>query len=255
MDLATVVGLSGAAVLVVGSILIAPGATLRGFFDLPSVIMVIGGAIVTVMVAVPFRRVLNLMPVLLKTVFVKSPDLRGLVSTMVEFAVIARRDGILALENHLDENTDSFVAMGIRLAVDGTDPELIEKLLMAEIESLAERHKKGKQVCDLFGKYAPAYGMIGTLVGLVIMLSNMSDPSAIGPGMAVALLTTLYGALLANAFFLPLGDKLAYYSREELQARMLVVSGVLAIQSGDNPRIVEQKLNVFLAPKERVAAS
>ena len=170
---------------------------------------------------------------------------------MVEFATVARRDGILALENHLDKGINPFVATGIRMAVDGTDPELIEKLMMAEVESLQARHRNGKMLLELFGKYAPAFGMIGTLCGLVAMLANLSDPSAIGPGMAVALLTTLYGAVLSNAVVLPMADKLTYYSRAEVQARMMIVQGVMAIQSGDNPRIVEQKLNVFLAPKAR----
>lgn len=251
MDFATVLGLVGSLTLVVISILVAPGASLGGFYDLPSIIMVIGGAILTCLTSMPAGRFLNLFRVIAKAIFVPSVDLKKLVATLVEFAVVARRDGILALENQIDDSTDPFVATGIRMAVDGTDPELIEKLLMAEIESLADRHKKGKMVCDLMGKYAPAFGMIGTLVGLVIMLSNMDDPAAIGPGMAVALLTTLYGALMANAVFLPLADKLSYYSREEMQARMLVLQGVMSIQSGDNPRIVEQKLNVFLSPKER----
>lgn len=254
MDIATVIGLGGSAFLVVAAILISPGATLMGFVDYPSIVMVVGGGVMTVLVSVPLGNVLGISKVLLKTVFITRSDLKGLVSKMVEFAMVARRDGILALENHIDDTTDPFLATGIRMAVDGTDPSIIEKLLMSEIESLSERHKKGKQVCDLLGKYAPAWGMIGTLVGLVIMLGNMSDPSAIGPGMAVALLTTLYGALIANAMFLPLSDKLAYYSKSEMTARLLILQGVMAIQSGDNPRVVEQKLNVFLTPKERPVA-
>ncbi|QDU59191.1 Chemotaxis protein PomA [Planctomycetes bacterium Pan216] len=247
MDIATLVGLIGTFTL----ILIAIGSNLPGFIDPASVVIVIGGATLTVMTSMPLGRVLGLHKVVMKSVFTQSNDLKGLASKLVEFATVARRDGILALENHIDDDTDPFISTGVRMAVDGTDPQLIEKLLFAEIESLADRHKNGKAICDLMGKYAPAFGMIGTLIGLVIMLSNMSDPSAIGPGMAVALLTTLYGAVMANAIFLPIADKLAYYSKEELKARMLILQGVMAIQSGDNPRIVEQKLNVFLAPSER----
>ena len=249
MDIATIIGIFGTIALLIGSIML--GGDLMGFVDYPSVGIVIGGATLTVMTSMPLAQFLGVFKVIPKTVMATSTDLKSLVASLVEFAVIARRDGILALENHIDEKTDSFIATGIRMAVDGTDPELIEKLMLADIESLVDRHKAGKQVLDLAGKYAPAFGMIGTLIGLVSMLANMSDPSAIGPGMAVALLTTLYGAVLANAVYLPLSDKLSIYSRRELLARTLVLQGVMSIQSGDNPRIVEQKLNVFLAPKDR----
>lgn len=249
MDIATVIGLVGTTVLLIISIML--GGSLLAYVDYPSIAMVLGGGALTVLTSIPLRQFLGLPKVLMKTVLVKKDDLKQLVANIVEFAVVARRDGILALENHINDQTHPFIASGIRMAVDGTDPELIEKLLMAEIESLADRHKAGKQTCDLMGKYMPAFGMIGTLVGLVAMLGNMSDPSAIGPGMAVALLTTLYGAILANAVFIPMSDKLAIYSRQEMMARMLIIQGVMAIQSGDNPRIVEQKLNVFLAPSER----
>jgi chemotaxis protein MotA len=196
----------------------------------------------------------NFFKVGLKVIFPPNVNLKQIMTQLVEFATIARRDGILAIENHLDGNTNKFVATGIRMAVDGTDPELIEKLMMSDIESLQTRHRNGKVFFDLFAKYAPAFGMIGTLIGLVAMLANLSDPSAIGPGMAVALLTTLYGAVLANAVCLPISDKLAFYSRMETHARMMIVQGVMAIQSGDNPRIVEQKLNVFLPPNQRATS-
>lgn len=249
MDLATIIGLIGSTVLLIGSIMY--GGDIRGYVDYPSIAIVVGGAALTVMTSVTLEQCFGVAKVIMKTIFVKNQDSRAIVASLVEFAVIARRDGILALENHIDDKTDPFIATGIRMAVDGADPELIEKLLQSDIEMMSERHKFGKQTLDLFGKYAPAFGMIGTLVGLVAMLANMSDPSAIGPGMAVALLTTLYGAVLANMVCLPLADKLAIYSKRELQARLLILQGVMAIQSGDNPRIVEQKLNVFLAPKDR----
>jgi chemotaxis protein MotA len=249
MDIATIIGLIGTGALVLISILI--GGPLGPYIDYPSIAMVIGGGTLTVLTSVPLKQFLTLPKVVMKAFIVKKQDLRPLVTSMVEFAVVARRDGILALENHINDTTHPFAASGIRMAVDGTDPELIEKLLNAEIESLADRHKSGKQVCDLMGKYAPAFGMIGTLVGLVAMLGNMADPSSIGPSMAVALLTTLYGALIANAMFLPISDKLSIYSRQEMTARLLILQGVMAIQQGDNPRIVESKLNVFLSPKER----
>ena len=140
------------------------------------------------------------------------------------------------------------------MAVDGTDPELIEQVMTAELDNLTERHGVGKGMLDAMGKYAPAFGMIGTLVGLVIMLQNMDDPSKIGPGMAVALLTTMYGAIVANAFAGPLADRLARRSAEEVLIKTIIIKGVMSIQSGDNPRIVEQKLKTFLPPAQRAAA-
>jgi len=140
------------------------------------------------------------------------------------------------------------------MAVDGTDPDLIETVMLSDLEAVEARHMEGKSLFDNIGRYAPAFGMIGTLVGLVIMLQNMSDPDSIGPAMAIALLTTFYGALLANLVALPLADKLGLRSREEMMLRMIVIKGVMAIQSGDNPRIVEQKLKTFLPNRLRVTA-
>jgi len=148
---------------------------------------------------------------------------------------------------------DDFVVKGIQMAIDGTDPELIEQILTSELDSISDRHNRGKSIFDTMGKYAPAFGMIGTLIGLVIMLQNMDDPSKIGPGMAVALLTTLYGALVANLVCLPLADKLARRSGDELLLKEIVIRGVMSIQSGDNPRVVEQKLKTFLSPTMRAS--
>jgi chemotaxis protein MotA len=170
---------------------------------------------------------------------------------MVSYAEIARRDGILSLESTTKDIEDPFIVLGIQMAVDGTDPELIEQVLTNDLENLADRHDVGKALLETIGKYAPAFGMIGTLVGLVIMLSNMDDPAAIGPGMAVALLTTMYGAIIANAMSLPLADRLSRRSAEEVLYRTIIIKGVMSIQSGDNPRIVEQKLRTYLPPSER----
>ena len=181
-----------------------------------------------------------------KAFFSKPKDVKQLIADMVRYAEVARRDGILSLENMTRDMADEFVKSGIQMAVDGTDPELIEQVMTNELDAVAERHQQGKALFDNLGKYAPAFGMIGTLVGLVIMLQNMDDPSAIGPGMAIALLTTLYGALIANMVALPIADKLAVRSEEEALLKRIVIRGVISIQSGDNPRIVEQKLQTFL---------
>ena len=170
------------------------------------------------------------------------------------YAEVARRDGILALENVAGNIKDPFLVSGIQMAVDGTDPELIESILMSDLDAVEARHAEGKALFDNVGRFAPAFGMIGTLIGLVIMLQNMSDPSAIGPAMAVALLTTMYGAVLANLFALPMAEKLGVRSRKEVLLRMVIIKGVMSIQSGDNPRIVEQKLKTFLPNRLRETA-
>jgi chemotaxis protein MotA len=137
------------------------------------------------------------------------------------------------------------------MAVDGTRPEVIEDIMRTEVDAITARHRDGKSVIDQMGRFAPAFGMIGTLMGLIMMLGNMSDPSGIGAGMAVALITTLYGAIISNGLFLPFAEKLAYLHKQEMLSLEIVIRGIMAIQSGENPRIVEQKLNTFLPPKLR----
>jgi chemotaxis protein MotA len=148
---------------------------------------------------------------------------------------------------------DEFIVRGVKMAVDGTDPELIQQIMDTELEALQDRHAQAKSMLDTMGRYCPAFGMIGTLLGLIFMLSNMDDPAAIGPGMAVALITTLYGAMVANMFTGPIGDRLAARDAEEVLIKTIIAAGVMAIQSGDNPRVVESKLLTYLPPAQRVA--
>ncbi|HNQ22321.1 MAG TPA: MotA/TolQ/ExbB proton channel family protein [Phycisphaerae bacterium] len=250
MDIATLIGLIAGVSMMLWAIL--SSAELKTFVDFPSVLIVIGGSVCASLISFPLRNLLGVAKVIKNCVFARPPDTIKLIADMVRFAEVARRDGILSLENMTAEIKDPFIVSGIQMAVDGTDPDLIETIMTTELEAIESRHGEGKALLDALGKYAPAFGMIGTLIGLVIMLKNMEDPATIGPAMAVALLTTLYGAWISNLFALPLSDKLALRSREELLAKMIVIKGVLAIQSGDNPRIVEQKLKTFLPSRERV---
>jgi chemotaxis protein MotA len=172
---------------------------------------------------------------------------KELIEAMVGYADIARRDGVFALERCAENIDDPFVVQGLHMVVDGCDPDLIESALMGHIEALEARHAEGKALFDNVGRFAPAFGMIGTLVGLVIMLRDMRDPTNIGPALALALLTTLYGAVLANLVALPLAEKLARRSRQEVLLKMIAVRGIRAIQCGDNPRLVGQKLNILLS--------
>ena len=249
MDIATIIGMILGFSLILWAML--SKGTVEMFMDPAGVAIVAGGTLAVALMSFPLKQVLAVTKVIRHAFLTKSRDLPALIKELVKFAEVARRDGILSLENMTRDNENTFLVSGIQMAVDGTDPELIEQIMCSEVESVSERHLSGKAILENMGKYAPAFGMIGTLVGLVLMLANMDDPDAIGPGMAVALLTTLYGAMAANMVFLPLSEKLALRSQEEILSMNIAMRGVMSIQSGDNPRIVEQKLKIFVAPALR----
>lgn len=249
MDLSTVVGLILAFGLVFAAIL--AGGSIAAFIDIPSVLIVIGGTFACCLTNFPLPTVLSLPGVVKNAFFMKPLSPLDTVSTLVSFAERARREGILALEGSMDEIDDDFIRSGLRLAVDGVEPELIKDILQTELAFIEDRHRNGQNIFEYMGSAAPALGMIGTLVGLVKMLGNLSDPNAIGPSMAIALLTTLYGAIMANLMFIPLAGKLKARSQEEILIKEVAIEGVMSIQSGDNPRILEQKLLAFLAPAIR----
>lgn len=251
MDIATLIGLFMGISLVGYAIFTGAGEQAKAFVHPLSAMIVIGGAISSVMISFSLATFFRAGKVALKAFLHKEQSAQKLIDDLVGYAEVARRDGILSLESAIRDADDTFIVQGIQMAVDGTDPDLIEAIMDNELEALAGRHATGKAVFDAIGKYAPAYGMIGTLVGLVIMLMNMDDPAAIGPGMAVALLTTMYGSIFANMFALPIADKLGARNDEELMLKSIVIKGVMSIQSGDNPRIVEQKLKTFLPPSMR----
>ncbi len=249
MDIATLIGLLAGTGLIGWAIM--SKSDIGNFVDPASVAIVIGGSVAASLISNPLKDFLGIAKVIKNTLFTQAQDPKKLIDDLVGYAEVARRDGILSLENTVKDIDDDFVVRGIQMAVDGTDPELIEQIMSSEIDALVDRHANGKSLMDGVGRYAPAFGMIGTLIGLVCMLQDMDDPSKIGPGMAVALLTTLYGALLANLVALPLADKLSNRSQEELLCKFIILRGVMSIQSGDNPRIVEQKLKTFLPPAQR----
>jgi len=254
MDIASVIGLVLGASLILVSILTAKGSSLMAFVDYPSIMVVVGGSISAVLICFPLRNALSVFGVLKNIFFNKQENFTDLIEQVVSLAETARRDGLLALEGRLEEITNPFIVLGIQMAVDGTRPEVIESILRTEMDAVATRHMNGKAVFDQMGRFAPAFGMIGTLMGLIIMLGNMS-PDTIGSGMAVALLTTLYGAVISNLVFLPCAEKLGFINRHELLAMEIIVRGIMGIQSGDNPRVIEQKLNTFIAPKARPKTS
>ena len=249
MDVATLIGFIAGVGLILWAIM--SKSQLGVFADGASVAIVLGGAVAAALISFPLGNLLGLLRVVKNAFFVKPQNVSALIKDLVSYAEVARRDGILSLENVVSDVKDPFIVSGIQMAVDGTDPDLIQQILSNELEAIAARHEAGKALFDNLGKYAPAFGMIGTLIGLVVMLQNMDDPSGIGPAMAVALLTTLYGSLLANLVALPLADKLGKRSEDELLLKAIVIRGVMAIQSGDNPRVVEQKLKTFLPHRLR----
>jgi len=250
MDLATITGLGLALVLVVFGIKLE---NIMAFVDMPSVYITIGGAIAATIAAFPGSKLIGAIGVVKNAFFVQKGTPVETIRQLVEFAEQARREGILALEARAAEIQDEFLKKGIQLAVDGTEPDLIKDILSTDIAFTETRHEEGAKIFDFMAAMGPSFGMIGTLIGLVLMLGNMSDVSSIGPNMAVALITTFYGSMLANCICLPIVEKLKFASKKEIMIRELMLEGIMSLQSGDNPRIVEQKLTAFLPPSLRAS--
>lgn len=256
MDLATIFGLILGFTMMAGALLVMGfmghgKVHLLGFIDPPAIMMVIGGGLAVAMVGFPMKQFLSLVQVIKKVFLHQEEDLARMIEEVVRLADIARRDGILALEHQVSEIHDPFVALGIRMAVDGTHCDTIESVLRNEINAMVARHREGKKMLELIGRCGPAFGMIATLLGLVMMLGNLSDAESIGPSMGVALIGTLYGATIANLICIPFGEKLSVLSAEEATAKEIAMHGILAIQAGDNPRIIQQRLITYLPPKHR----
>lgn len=249
MDLGTIIGIVAGFGLIVGSIVI--GGPLTMFVDVPSILIVFGGTISVALISDSLGSVLGSVKIASFAVFNKTPDVTKTIEKIAELALAARKDGILALEKM--QIVDRFLAKGVRLAVDGVAPEEIRATLNAEMYSMSQRHKAGQALFKFMGAMAPAMGMIGTLIGLVQMLQSLDDPSSIGPAMAVALLTTFYGAIIANMVCLPIAEKLASRTKSESMNMLIVVEGVDAILKGENPRLIQDKLEGYLAPKQRTA--
>jgi chemotaxis protein MotA len=247
MDIATIVGL----LVGNGLLFLAIKDNLGQFIDIPSIEIVVGGTLGTVLMAIPLKRFLSAFSVVRHAFLGKALNPAEIIGKLVRSSEIARRDGILALEGVLAEMDDKFMVKGLQMAVDGSDPEAIQDALNTELEQLQKRHLDGKIIFDDIAKYAPAMGLLGTLIGLIAMLANLDDPDKIAPSMAVALITTLYGAYLANCLAMPIAEKLMVRNNEEVLVKEMVVQGVMSIQSGDNPKVVEQKLKLYLAPKVR----
>ncbi|MDR0327568.1 MAG: motility protein A [Planctomycetaceae bacterium] len=251
MGLANIVGLIIGWVLILGSIAMDGVKNLWTFWDLPSVFIVGGGTLASMLCAYKFGPVFGAHKYVMLTFTSKDRDPLKVIEQIVSLSESARREGLLSLENHLDEIEDNpLLATGIRMAVDGMSPEVVDNIMNIDLESVNSRHEFGKTIIAKYGQYTPAFGMIGTLIGLCMMLADL-DPDKIGAGMAVALLTTLYGAVVSNLMLLPWADKLGMINDDEIQCMEITIKGVIAIQSGENPRVIRQKLLMYLPASQR----
>ncbi|MBW1960807.1 MAG: motility protein A [Deltaproteobacteria bacterium] len=249
MDLATILGIVSAFGLVIIAIAMGGGVSL--FINIPSLMIVVGGTMGATMINYPLKDVLRAISIVKNAFFSSSLSADEIVKQFVGFGGKARREGILALEADIKNIDDEFLSKGLQLSVDGLEPQAIETIMDTEVEFLRERHQLGAEIFSTMGTFAPALGMIGTLIGLVQMLQSMDDPSAIGPAMAVALLTTFYGSVMANLVYMPIAGKLRTRSKEETLVKEMIIQGIISLTKGENPRILEQKMLAFLAPKER----
>lgn len=247
MDIATLVGLVSGFIFIVVSILIS-GSSIMLFIDMPSVFIVFGGCIASLLVSYPLPKFLEFIKAGKHAFKDTKLDASGVLSNINRLALAARKDGLLALEELANTMDDKFLAKGILLIVDGTQGEVVRDIMEIELGSIEDRHKERQGFWAAVAELGPAWGMIGTLLGLVAMLASLDDPDTIGPSMAVALITTLYGSLIANFIATPISNKLKIKSDNEILIKQLTIEGVLAIQAGENPRVIDEKLKAFLPP-------
>ncbi len=246
MDIATIGGL----VLAFAMVGLGLGSNLGIYINVPSVLIVLGGTLGSLFVAYPMDKATKLLSIMASTLFYKPIDMTQSIRELVTFSEKARREGLLSLEQDVEKIEEPFMKKGLQLVVDGIDPELLQTMLETDMDLAEEEMAMQRGMMDTGASLAPAFGMIGTLVGLIQMLAQLNDPSTLGPAMSVALITTFYGAMLAYILFMPMGEKLTRRSQTAMRFKRMILEGILSIQSGDNPRILEEKLKSFLTEKE-----
>lgn len=249
MDFATLVGII-LGFIVIG-LAVSGGSGIMLFVDVPSLAVVVGGMLCATLIHFSLGHFLGIFGVIKKTFVNKIPQPQELIQQMVNYAAINRRDGALALEEQIRKVDNRFIEKGLQMLIDGQEEDWIRDMMNLEIQYTLERHSLGKKILDFMGAACPAFGMIGTLIGLVKMLANLSDPSQIGEGMALALITTFYGAVLSNLMFIPLAGKLGLYSKSEILSMEMITEGVCAISRGENPTIIREKMQSFISPLKR----
>ncbi len=251
MDIATIIGIVFAIGAIVWAMYEGTHGHLEAFYSTEGFVLVLGGSFAAVCLSMPLRSVLNVAGYMKQWLFAKEVPLHSIITQIVAYAELARREGVLALEKEVQKQTDPFFKKGLQLAVDGMDGDTIEKTMEIQIGALAERHKQGKKFFELMGKYGPGFGLTATLIGQIAMFRNLGgDSAAIGKALAIALIGTLYGCLICNVMCGPIADKLSLRSAEEQFAKQMIIVGIKSIQAGDNPRIVEMKLHAFLSERE-----
>lgn len=233
------------------SLIVASIDNLGAFWNPAGLMITIGGSIGALLVHFRLEEIKTVAQVTRKAFVRKDESILDLHARFVDLAQKARREGLLVLEDELDEIDDPFFRNGLQMVIDGFEPDNIRHILYAELSSLENRHEMGQNLFRTWGALSPSFGMIGTLIGLVMMLAELDDPSAIGPGMAVALLTTFYGVLMANLIFLPMAGKLTIYSEEEVRLKEIVIEALLALQSGINPRLLQEQIKSYFSPEEK----
>jgi chemotaxis protein MotA len=254
MDLSTVIGFILCWAAVLWSMFHASEGAMGAYFKPNEILLVLGGSIGAAMLSMPLHAITGAVAYLKKCILNKEMHIEHVIKEMVQYAETARRDGVLALESVAREAPDPFLRRGLQLTIDGTDPEIIERILRIEIESMSERHKHGKHFFGTLAKFGPGFGLMATLIAQVAMFRNLGgDASVIGSALAIALTGTLYGCMLQNLVAGPLSEKLGLRSHEEAFAKEIMLQGVLSIQAGNNPRIVEMQLMSFLSSKQQAA--
>ena len=249
MDIATIIGILLGFMVITTSIVAGGGWQI--FIHLPSLALTVGGMLCATLIHFSLPQFLGIFSIIKKTIITKIPPQSELIQKMVNYAAISRRDGPLALEQEIQNTDNMFFAKGLQMLVDGQEPDTINDLMSMEIQYLQDRHSVGKKILEFMGAAAPAFGMIGTLIGLIQMLRSLESPESIGAGMAVALITTFYGALTANLIFIPLAGKLGNYSKAESTSMEMIVEGICAIARGDNPTAVREKIQIFVSQSRR----
>ncbi len=244
MDIASIIGFVSGISVVAGGILI--GSSLLLFYNLPSIIIVIGGTVSATFIAYPLSDVLGVFKTAIKVFMFKIEKPNDLIAILVEISNKARKGGLLSIEGDIKNTGDPYLQSALQMTVDGVKTSDIAAIMQKKMDLVSREQKMGYSVFMSMGAYAPAFGMVGTLIGLVQMLAALDDPSTIGPKMAVAMITTFYGAVLANLFFIPMGDKLKLRSEEEILNMTLLYEGVISIREGEHPRLMEDKLSVYL---------
>ena len=253
MDLASILGLLLCFVMCAYGIIDNAGIENIGrYIEVPSAIITLGGSFFCVMASYSMADFLGGLKSFTLIFKAPSADVKAMIQKIIDLSNVARKEGLLSLEEAAGDLEDEFMKKGILLIVDGTDPDLVRGIMETELVSTEDRHKNKISFWDTLGAMGPAWGMIGTLIGLVNMLYEMDDPSSIGPSMAVALITTLYGSLLANWICAPVAAKLKANNSTEIMIKEIMIEGLLSIQAGENPRVIEEKLKSFLAPGDRL---